>query len=159
MALNFNKSAFFRFHAIGLSIVAFIYITGVWPVFSLSNSVPYNFFVGSKYYITDIKVGDYVLFKANVPGYKNSLYLVKEVAGVAGDSININNNNCYVNHNLIGAVHASTLSGIQLSPIKSRAVPDGKLFVQGTHNRSFDSRYEELGLIDVSKVKKAYGLF
>jgi len=47
----------------------------------------------------------------------------------------------------IGKHKQRSKDGRLLTPIKAGVIPQGKVFVVGDHERSFDSRYEELGLI------------
>lgn len=47
----------------------------------------------------------------------------------------------------IGKHKERSKDGRLLTPIKAGVIPQGKVFVVGDHERSFDSRYEELGLI------------
>ncbi|HEV2523950.1 MAG TPA: S26 family signal peptidase, partial [Gammaproteobacteria bacterium] len=60
----------------------------------------------------------------------------------------------------IAAVKSYSEAGLPLNPIPPGIIPQGYLFVQGTHPDSFDSRYEAFGLIPVSRVlARAYPLF
>lgn len=45
----------------------------------------------------------------------------------------------------------------EYTPLKSQKIPKGFVFVAGTHPQSFDSRYEEFGLIDIRFIK--YSVF
>lgn len=47
----------------------------------------------------------------------------------------------------IGKHKERSKDGRLLTPIKAGVIPPGKVFVVGDHERSFDSRYEELGLV------------
>jgi conjugal transfer pilin signal peptidase TrbI len=47
----------------------------------------------------------------------------------------------------IGKPKKRPKDGRILTPIKPRVVPKGMVFVSGEHERSFDSRYEEMDLI------------
>jgi signal peptidase I len=45
-----------------------------------------------------------------------------------------------------------TTGGDPLTPLSAKIIPEGALFVLGDHPRSFDSRYEEFGLVPVDKI-------
>ncbi len=45
-----------------------------------------------------------------------------------------------------------TTGGDPLTPLSTKVIPEGTLFVLGDHVRSFDSRYEEFGLVKVENV-------
>jgi conjugal transfer pilin signal peptidase TrbI len=80
--------------------------------------------------------------------------MIKKVAGMAGDRLvydkegNLWVNALWIGRALkIGKHKKSAKDGRQLNPIKPGVIPAGKVFVVGNHERSFDSRYAELGLI------------
>lgn len=45
-----------------------------------------------------------------------------------------------------------TTNGSLLTPLRATIVPEGYVFVAGDHLRSFDSRYEEFGLVPLEKI-------
>jgi signal peptidase I len=45
-----------------------------------------------------------------------------------------------------------TTGGDPLTPLSAKIIPEGALFVLGDHPHSFDSRYEEFGLVPVDKI-------
>ena len=45
-----------------------------------------------------------------------------------------------------------TSDGKPLTPISATSVPEGYVFVAGDHPNSFDSRYEEFGLVPIEKI-------
>jgi signal peptidase I len=45
-----------------------------------------------------------------------------------------------------------TTEGDPLTPLSAKVIPEGALFVLGDHPRSFDSRYEEFGLVKMENV-------
>ena len=154
----FDKKGFFKFHRNGLLIVLLVCLTGVFPVFSLTDSLAHHAFVASKYN-HNINRNDYVLFKAKLPGETTQKQLLKQVVGVPGDTIAIKNGQCFINEHPVGTIQLNTLSGQTLNPLQPQTIPEGKLFVAGNHERSFDSRYQELGLINIQEVSKAYAIF
>jgi conjugal transfer pilin signal peptidase TrbI len=75
--------------------------------------------------------------------------LVKEIAGTAGDTLTYDaTGNLWVGRQLrVGKPRKKAKDGRTLTPIKPGVIPEGMAFVMGSHERSFDSRYEELGLV------------
>lgn len=85
--------------------------------------------------------------------------MIKKVAGMAGDELFYDKEgNLWVSALWtgracpgapvkIGKQKKSAKDGRRLNPIKPGVIPTGKVFVVGDHERSFDSRYAELGLI------------
>jgi type IV secretory pathway protease TraF len=53
----------------------------------------------------------------------------------------------------IGRPKKQSKDGRILTPIKPKVIPKGMVFVSGEHERSFDSRYEELGLIPTKNLQ------
>lgn len=81
---------------------------------------------------------------------------VKYIKGVAGDRIKILQGVVYVEDQKIGEAHRTSL----LSPISEGLIPQGYVFVAGTHEHSLDSRYQEFGLIPTSALQgRVWGLF
>jgi conjugal transfer pilin signal peptidase TrbI len=79
----------------------------------------------------------------------------KIVVGVAGDRVEIYNGHVYVNGTDRGCIlDKSPRSGKPLTPIESCIIPDGYVYVWAPHPESFDSRYADIGLIQVSRMKE-----
>lgn len=74
---------------------------------------------------------------------------IKYLKGVEGDSVQTKNNVVFINNEKIGEVK----QGYNLHPIKSQIIPEGYVFIAGTHEESLDSRYAEVGLIPVSAIR------
>ena len=106
--------------------------------------------------------GDYTCF--DCPWYGGNV--VKKIVGVAGDSIvydregnlwvktlwakTLSVKTVWVGRQLkVGKQKKKSKDGRLLTPIKPGIIPEGMVFVMGDHERSFDSRYEEMGLIPV----------
>ena len=75
--------------------------------------------------------------------------VVKKIVGVAGDTLSYDiEGNLWVGCNLkVGKPKKKSKDGKILTPIEAGVIPKGMVFVAGNHERSFDSRYQELGLI------------
>jgi conjugal transfer pilin signal peptidase TrbI len=81
--------------------------------------------------------------------------IAKVVVGVAGDTVEIVNGYVFVNGIDRGRVlDKSPHSGKPLTPIEPGLIPDGYVYVWAPHPESFDSRYQEIGLIHVSRMKE-----
>lgn len=81
--------------------------------------------------------------------------LVKYLMGKTGDRVQISNNDILVNGKIVGRVSEEK----RLNLIDLNTVPEGQVFVLGTHPDSFDSRYKEFGFVKKSALKgKAIGL-
>ena len=122
-------------------------------VYSHTNSLPYHFFLQLK----NVKPlrGHYTCLYS--PWYGGRV--IKQVVGMEGDSLSydpsgalqldtFNINSLWIGRQLkIGKPKKRSKDGRILTPIKPGIIPKGMVFVSGNHERSFDSRYEELGLI------------
>jgi conjugal transfer pilin signal peptidase TrbI len=78
-----------------------------------------------------------------------NLTFVKYLVGKSGDVVKKVDDKVYVNSELIGSVKNNE----GLAPIEGGVIPEGYVFVAGTHADSLDSRYKEFGLIKESELK------
>ena len=122
-----------------------------------SESVPYRLFylTGSK----NIKKGDYVVFS-----HAFHPKVVKQVVGVGGDSIDFKDKRLKVTSNgglaWEGVVRRIDSKGHLVSPIRSQVIPHDTFFVAGSHEDSYDSRYQSFGLVESQAViSRALPLF
>lgn len=122
-------------------------------VANTTESLPFRFFVLKKRMPPRIKAPRkelYVYFtheKTNIP-------MIKQVKGVPGSRIRLDaTQRMWVDDFCIGIVRDTTSTGKPLSALKETIVPAGYVFVYATHDRSFDSRYSEVGLVPVSAIK------
>lgn len=84
----------------------------------------------------------------------HSRLLLKKVAGLPGDPIEIVGRRIFVNKIDCGEILAKTQSGVPIHPIALNQVPAGHVFVHAPHPQSFDSRYEEFGVVPFEAVKE-----
>lgn len=126
-------------------------------VYSKSNSLPYHFFLNLKHLAP--KKGHYTCFHSHWYGGQ----VIKKVVGMEGDTLTYDNegNLWLVPFDIdtskgtrlkIGKQQEFAKDGRKLTPITAGFIPKGKVFVLGEHERSFDSRYAELGLVSLSKL-------
>ena len=93
---------------------------------------------------------DYLIINRMVYGTNKDL--VKRVIGVEGDKVVITNGQVYVNDKLLNEPYLS--EGMDTEGEMEVTVPKGKLFVLGDNREvSLDSRYDKVGLVDVSDVE------
>lgn len=112
-------------------------------LYSTTSSLPYRTFLLLKQ-ISPQK-GMYTCIDS--PWYGGTV--IKKIVGIAGDTLSYDQEgNLWVGNQLkIGKPKKKSQDGRILTPLQPGIIPKGKVFVAGSHERSFDSRYEELGLI------------
>lgn len=105
---------------------------------------------------SSIKRNDIVLIQGHAPQYVGEKLFTKRVIGLPGDiiikhqkglEIKAKNSSVSTTFPLLD----KTKEGQTLTPLPLQSVPEGYLFVVGDHPRSFDSRYEEFGLVPMGK--------
>jgi conjugal transfer pilin signal peptidase TrbI len=151
-------SKFHYWNKIGFILTTFlgIYAATCWlvpePLFgirqNLSDSLPFSFFISTK--IQEIKPKMFVSFDHP----ESPIPLAKQIIGLPGDRIFIKNHTLYINDVDYGPIQEKTRSGLSIHPIEEGEIPEGYLFVYATHPYSFDSRYREFGLVQISNVKE-----
>ncbi len=80
--------------------------------------------------------------------------LAKKIIGIPGDTICVQNQHIYVNDQDYGLVLERSKSGMVLTPISVKEVPEGHIFAYAPHAESFDSRYQEFGLVKIEQIKE-----
>ena len=105
------------------------------------------------YKIGEPKNGDVIVFKSDLEKNDGTTkYLVKRIIGVAGDKVVIKDGKVYLNDKLLDETYLS--EGMDTTGDVDIVVPEGKLFVLGDNREvSLDSRYEQVGLVDVNDVE------
>ncbi|MBU5336031.1 signal peptidase I [Intestinibacter bartlettii] len=105
------------------------------------------------YKISEPKNGDVIVFKSDLEQNDGTNKdLVKRIIGVEGDKIVIKDGQVYVNDKLLDETYLS--EGMYTQGDIDLVVPQGKLFVLGDNREvSLDSRYEQVGLVDVNDVE------
>lgn len=127
--------------------------------FNQSDSLPQKLFFVT-YSKANIQLGDLVAFRLNRGQEYQSSVLIKIIGGKAFDDIKIDNNLLYVNNKKIGKIQPTRRNGASLTPLQAQKIPAGKYFAYTPEFFSFDSRYQEIGLIDEKEIiGKAYALF
>ena len=105
------------------------------------------------YKIGEPKNGDVIVFKSDLEKNDGTTKdLVKRIIGVAGDKVVIKDGKVYLNDKLLDETYLS--EGMDTTGDVDIVVPEGKLFVlRDNREVSLDSRYEQVGLVDVNDVE------
>lgn len=117
-------------------------------IISETDSHPKHYFLHLPKY--QAKLNDHVLLHSDWYGKK----IIKQIVGLEGDRIWYDSDQClWTNDRKIGFLKSISKSKRILSPISSQLIPKGYVFLYSNHESSFDSRYQELGLIPVSALE------
>ena len=105
------------------------------------------------YKVGEPKNGDVIVFKSDLEQNDGTNKdLVKRIIGIEGDRVTIKDGQVYVNDKLLNETYLS--QGMDTKGDIDLVVPQGKLFVLGDNREvSLDSRYEQVGLVDISDVE------
>lgn len=114
-----------------------------------SESLPYRLFIRVKGKPDPMERGALITF----PHPLSKELLAKEIVGLPGDEIRIQNDHIYVNNEDVGEIKKTTSKQIPLQPILDKIVREGYVFVRGINERSFDSRYAEFGLVPIDNIQ------
>ncbi len=146
--LTHKKSAVISFLVVPLTLSLWLNFGLEYRVlFNMTNSLPHTLYLTHPPQAV-LKRGDYVAFTHDASPYM----IVKRVVGIEGDTIQ--HTTCGVQLNqLCLELKERRSNGATLTPMKAQTIPKGMLFVAGDHADSFDSRYEEFGLISILKIK------
>ncbi|OJW46978.1 MAG: signal peptidase I [Alphaproteobacteria bacterium 41-28] len=119
-----------------------------------------------------LKRGDIISLSGHDTAYVRGQTLVKKLMGLPGDVIEQTKMGIQVSQSLPGFPKAKvplssslpllkqTKDGKPLTPLTAARIPPGYVFVAGDHPRSFDSRYEEFGLVPIERIwGKAVAVF
>jgi conjugal transfer pilin signal peptidase TrbI len=113
-----------------------------------SPSLPHTLYFASRFGCRE-RVGGYVSFY----GHGLQIPKVKRVIGKEGDLIESARGYVVVNGWTLPTKGVSA-TGKVYSPIVGGEIPTGYLFVVGDHPDSFDSRYQECGLIPTCNIEE-----
>ncbi|GLK53539.1 signal peptidase I [Henriciella pelagia] len=95
--------------------------------------------------------GELVMFDPPENPYYDGAF-VKRIVGVAGDRIEVQGRRVYVAGVFVGEAKPVSQDGRALVAISPQVIPEGYVYVAGTHIDSYDSRYEEIGLIPIERI-------
>jgi conjugal transfer pilin signal peptidase TrbI len=120
-----------------------------------SESLPSHWFVISK---GQIPQKDQIFaFKAkDNPAYETGEIFIKIVGGIAGDAVITKERNFYITNQFgdkfIGTAKTVSLKGQPLTMSDSGIIPPQYYFAYTTHKDSYDSRYQQIGLINETQI-------
>lgn len=139
-----------KWHWIFPILTVLVLLSGVFRI-NLSNSLPKTIFfampIASSF---TLEKGQIVFF--DHPGLNMSVG--KIIAGKPGDIISIQNQTLYLNDIEIGNIHTVSKSGKTYHSIAEGTILEGNYFVYTPHLESFDSRYQEFGLVKRDWIKE-----
>lgn len=121
---------------------------------NLTDSLDYKLFIIREREAHSLNIAreDLVVFQKKNRFFGETPF-VKIVAGIAGDIISIKSDRqVYVNDKFIGKAVTSFKDGSKPVIIRAQTIPDKKFFAYTNHERSYDSRYEEIGLISIDDI-------
>lgn len=161
---------------VSLGILLAVLLTQIRFTINQTPSLSYRAFICIKGLAPER--GDFVSISDHPTKYFEEIHYTKRLMGFPGDKIEIHGNQMYINHkcvdntsvnkscthspdpSLIGSLRKATQDGRALHPFKNTVIPEGYVFVSADHPRSFDSRYEEFGLVKQEHIAgKCFGLF
>lgn len=117
-----------------------------------THSLPQKLFVIERG-VQDVQLGDYVAFypkKSAVGGYR--LEFVKQVACTEGQKLEVIDRVVFCDGKEIARAKSHSLKGAPLKAITGRTLGEDEYFVLGTNPDSYDSRYEDFGLINRCRI-------
>ncbi len=97
------------------------------------------------------KRGDIVSIKGHKVAYATQSNFAKWIVGLPGDVITYDKGGVRIGAHTLPLMSISH-EGKTLTPQEAQFVPPGYVFVAGDHPRSFDSRYQEFGLVPISQI-------
>ena len=127
-----------------LGIILFIAPFKSSILFNRSDSLQHKiyFLVKGKSWVK----GDLVAIKNFHTQYTKDQHFTKKIVGVAGDVVTIRGKDVVVNGQHL-KLKEKTKANKKLTPIVAQTIPQQYFFVIANHNDSFDSRYQEFGLV------------
>lgn len=80
--------------------------------------------------------------------------VIKQVKGIPGSKMRFDaQGQLWVDDFCVGTIHTTSITGKPVTSIKAGVIPKGYVFGYATHERSFDSRYQEFGLIPIDSIQ------
>ncbi len=114
-------------------------------LFTRSDSLPYKLYFLVKG--NNWKKGDLIAIKNFVTKYTQDQHFTKKIVGIAGDVVTIEGEYVLVNGIKHVKLKEKTKDHKKLTPMVAQTIPQQYFFVIAEHNDSFDSRYQEFGLV------------
>lgn len=109
---------------------------------NLSSSMPYYFFISQPV--------NNPVFRGEMVGFHHptlKIHVVKSIVGLPGDLIRVLDNKVFVNDFEVGPYQTISKTGKSYTVIAEGIIPEGFYFGYAPAADSYDSRYQEFGLI------------
>lgn len=148
-----NKIIFGFCFLIFISSLAILILNKFEIVINYSESLPYKFVVIDKEKKPKNK-GDitvFYVFDSKQLGVKK-IKFIKIFGGSTGSYILVKDNKIFIDNSFIGTIKEYSKNNQKLNPISSQIISTQKYFFYSPHPDSFDSRYQEIGLIDEKNI-------
>lgn len=114
-------------------------------LFNKSDSLPHKIYFLVK--TRNWQKGDLVAIQNFATDYTKNQHFTKKIVGVAGDVVTIDGEHVLVNGIKHARLKEKTKSNKKLTPVVAQTIPQQYFFVVADHKDSFDSRYQEFGLV------------
>ena len=125
-------------------------------LFNLTPSLPYRIAL-LQHGPRPLQRGDFIVFsfdgeaQGRYPGLRGQPFF-KIVRGLPGDTVTVAGRQVAVNGEIVGMAKTQAYDHRPLAPIAPTIIPPAHYYVQGTSPDSFDSRYQESGLVRAEQV-------
>lgn len=132
----------------GLSLVLIsIFCSQANFLISETNSLPQHYFLQLRH--LEPRRNDYTVIFSPWYGQK----VVKQILGISGDRVWYDSKGAlFINEQMVGVPRMRATDGRRLTPIDAQTIAKGFVFLYATHPQSFDSRYQEFGLVATSSL-------
>jgi len=97
-------------------------------------------------------VGDMVFFLPPENRFYGKRPFVKTIAAGPGDRITIIQNQLFINGEPLCLLLDVAKDGSPLHPGPTGIIPDGQYFIHSNHERSYDSRYSDIGWVPTEQI-------
>ena len=125
-------------------------------LFNWTPSLPYRV-AWLQYNHRTLHRGDFIIFsfageaQTRYPGLRGQPFF-KIVRGLPGDVVTVAGRHVAINGEEVGIAKTNAYDNRPLLPINPTVIPPGQYYVQGTSPDSFDSRYQDSGLVRAAQV-------
>lgn len=125
-------------------------------LFNLTPSLPHHL-VWLRRDGAALQRGDLLVYRfegeaaSDRPGLRGQPFF-KVLRGLPGDVVTVSGQTVWLNGQPVGEAKTHAFDGQPLHPIPAGVIPAGHFYVQGTGPDSFDSRYQESGLVRAEQV-------
>ena len=122
-------------------------------ILNQSSSLPFSFVIVKKGELPQ-RIDDIFVFRIKNPkAYdKKEMLFIKLLAGKEGQNIEYKQDLMFVGGKEIGIVKKMSLKGRLLEGIKTKTIKKKQFFAYTPHRDSYDSRYNEIGLINANQI-------